>query len=274
MKDKIKNHFKGNYNSFYGKYLQQVKKIGGDEYKALCPLHNDTEPSLNFNNQTGKYFCHGCGKKGDAFHFYGKINSLDTRRDFSKILRGIASDFGIPWEEKKSRVVKTYDYRDVEGDLLFQVCRMEPKSFRQRRPDGKDGWVWNLKGIDPVLYRLPDILKAKEIIIVEGEKDVDTIRELSLDATTCPMGAKKWRDTYNEALKGKDVVLIPDNDNEGREHMAQVAISLNGTAKSLKWIELPDLKSKQDISDWAAKFDDKTEVGERLAIMIENADLY
>lgn len=88
------------------------------------------------------------------------------------------------------------------------------------------------------------------------------------------MGVKKWRDEYNEALKGKDIVLIPDNDNEGREHMTQVAISLNGTAKSLKWLDLPNLPSKGDVSDWVAKFDDKDNAAERLAIMIENADPY
>ena len=274
MKDKIKNRFKGNYYSFYGKYLQEVKKIGGDEYKALCPLHNDSEPSFNFSNQTGQYFCHGCGKKGDAFHFYAKVNDLNTKRDFSKVLKGIASDFGIPWEEKKSHIVKTYDYKDAEGDLLFQVCRMEPKSFRQRRPNGKSGWIWNLKGIAPVLYCLPALKDAKEIIICEGEKDADTIANMGFIGTTSPMGAKKWRDNYNKILKHKNIILIPDNDNEGREHMTQVAISLNGTAKSLKWIDLPDLKSKGDISDWAARFDDKTEAGERLAVMIENADLY
>jgi len=276
MKEEIQNYFKGNYVSFYSKYLQNVKRINETEYITLCPFpsHNDTKPSFCFNNQTGQYYCHGCNKKGDVFHFYAKINDLNTKRDFSKVLKGIVGDFGIPWEEKKSHIVKTYDYTDAEGDLLFQVCRMDPKDFRQRRPNGNGGWVWNLKGIDPVLYRLPDVQKAKELIIVEGEKDTDTIKELGFDATTSPMGAKKWRDTYNEALKGKDVVLIPDKDNEGREHMTQVAISLNGTAKSLKWIELPDLPSKGDVSDWAAKFNDKTEAGERLAVMIENADLY
>jgi hypothetical protein len=199
---------------------------------------------------------------------------LDTRRDFGKILRGIANDFGIPWQEKKSRVVKTYDYVDPQGNLLFQVCRMDPKDFRQRQPNGKEGWMWNLKGIQPILYRLPDILKAQEIFLVEGEKDADTLADLGLAATTCPMGAKKWREHYNESLKGKDVVLIPDNDNEGREHMAQVGASLNGVAASLKLLELPDLPSKGDVSDWVAKIGNKETATERLAVMIERAGLY
>ena len=67
MKQKIINHFSGNYKPFSGKYLPKTKQIGGNEYQAICPFHNDTKPSFNFDSQTGRYFCHGCGKKGDIF---------------------------------------------------------------------------------------------------------------------------------------------------------------------------------------------------------------
>ena len=36
----------------------------------------------------------------------------------------------------------TYDYRDEAGRLTYQVVRYPPKDFRQRRPDGSGGWVW------------------------------------------------------------------------------------------------------------------------------------
>lgn len=151
---------------------------------------------------------------------------------------------------------------------------MDPKDFRQRRPDGKGGWIWDLKGVHTVLYNLPNILKAEEVLICEGEKDVETLKGLGFTATTSPMGAKKWRDHYNEFLKGKDLILIPDNDNEGREHMTQVGGSLNGTARSLKWLNLPGLPSKGDVSDWIASFQDPEEAVERLSIMLENASIY
>jgi putative DNA primase/helicase len=151
---------------------------------------------------------------------------------------------------------------------------MEPKDFRQRRPDGNGKWIWNLKGIQPVLYRLPEVISHDEVILVEGEKDCDAVAGLGFIATTCPMGAKKWREHYNESLKGKHVVLIPDNDNEGREHMAQVGASLNGIAASLKWIDLPDLPSKGDVSDWLVKFTDKETAAERLAVMVDQAGEY
>ena len=58
------------------------------------------------------------------------------------------------------------------GELLFQVVRLEPKSFRQRRPDGQGGWTWNLNGTRRVLYRQPGVLKAKSVLACEGEKGV------------------------------------------------------------------------------------------------------
>jgi hypothetical protein len=274
MRDRIQNHFNGNWQAFYGKYLQQIKRIGGQEFQALCPFHEDTKPSFNFNNETGAYFCHGCNKKGAGFHFYARTHGLDDRRDFPKILKGIASDFGIPWEEQLRKLVKVYDYVDAEGKLVHQTLRYEPKDFKQRRPSEKGNWVWNLKDIQPVLYRLPEVLKAQEVIVVEGEKDCDNLAAIGFVATTCAMGAKKWRDHYNESLKGKDIILCPDNDNEGREHMTQVAISLNGNSKSLKWLTIPGLKSKGDVSDFIATFTDPQDAGERLAVMIQNAEPY
>ena len=73
---------------------------------------------------------------------------------------------------------EAYDYRDAQGHLVYQVVRRFPKSFRQRRPDGRGGWIWNLDGVARVLYRLPELLKAAPhatIYIVEGEKDVDAM---------------------------------------------------------------------------------------------------
>ena len=289
MKHGIDAFFRGSYLGFYSKYLQGIKKSGGDEVIALCPFHEDTKPSFNFNNKTSQFFCHGCGEKGDFFHFYGKINSLDTRRDFNKILKGIVNDFKIPWEDSKDpgrkatkkgsrgRLVKIYDYRDLNGELMHQTLRYEnPKSFSQRRPNGRGGWILQdvFKGINPVLYNLKNVRKAKEIIITEGEKDSDRLNELGFISTTCAMGAGSWRDDYNQYLKGKHIVLVPDNDEGGREHMAQVAGYLNRAAKSLKWIELPGLPEKGDVSDWIDTFDPPEEAAEALAVMINRADLY
>jgi len=273
-KEAIRSRFQGKYDQFYSKYLPQLKKIGGQEYQALCPFHEDTKPSFNINTDNGQYYCHGCGKKGNVIHFYAKVNGLDNKRDFPKILKGIAGDFGIELEQVQLRFVKAYDYKDIDGNLLFQVCRYDPKTFKQRIPDGKGGYKYGLNGVNPVLYRLPEIIKASGILVVEGEKDADNLHDLGFTATTSPMGAKKWRAEYSDYLKDKEVILIPDNDNEGREHMTQVGVALHGIAKSLKWVDLLDVPSKGDISDWIAAFNNREEIPERLSIMIDAAPLY
>jgi putative DNA primase/helicase len=147
--------------------------------------------------------------------------------------------------------VATYDYVDEGGNLLFQVCRFMPKTFRQRRPNG-GGWTWDLKGVRRVLYRLPVLFEAvtnkRPIIVTEGEKDVDALVRLNFAATTNPGGASKWHAGYNEFLRGADVILIPDNDEAGRAHMQAVAGELNDVAKSVRILTLPALPDKGDVS--------------------------
>jgi hypothetical protein len=289
MKAEIEDHFQGKYSLFFERYLPNVHKIGGGEYAAICPFHDETNASFNFNNDKGTYFCHGCGKKGHAFHFYGKINGLDTRRDFPKILKGIIADFGIPYNGNGSRPKSNgswpsmdyckavYDYPDAKGEYLFSVLRFEPpgqeKTFRQGIRNG-NGWKHSIKGVDRVLFNLPGVGKADEILILEGEKDCLTASRLGFKATTSPMGAGKWRDEYSASLKGKDVILIPDNDLRGKQHMAKVGTALHGIAKSLKWVDLPDIPSKGDLSDWVENIGDGVEAGERLAVMIDRVDSY
>ena len=76
------------------------------------------------------------------------------------------------------------------------------------------------------------------VFIVEGEKDVDNLAHRKVPATTCPGGAGKWRDEYNESLRGADVVLIPDNDKAGRDHVDQVGRALTGIAKRVFILDL------------------------------------
>ena len=143
----------------------------------------------------------------------------------------------------------TYDYTDERGKLLYQIVRYDPKEFKQRRPDGNGGWLWNLQGVRRVPYRLPDILSAKFVLIVEGEKDVESARKLKFAATCNAGGAGKWTSDHSECLRGKQVVVIADADEPGRKHAERVAASLQDKATSTKIVELPGSK---DLSDWVA----------------------
>ena len=266
--------FQDDYLKFYRHYLPRMEGHG-DETKALCIFHDDHAPSLSFNRQTGLYQCFGCGESGDIFTFYAKTHGMALPADFPKVLAGIAQDFGIHYGNGDKPIMKVcYDYQDENGKLAYQIERLEPKSFRIRRPDGNGGWIYKKDDIHIVSYRLPEIIKAGEILIVEGEKDADALAMMGFTATTNPFGAGKWPDHFGPYFTGKHVILIPDNDEPGRQHMHKVAANLKGHAVSIRWLELPDLPEKGDASDWLAKFQDTTAAAERLSVMIEGAAEY
>jgi hypothetical protein len=162
-KDDVKAHFSGHWRDFYSHFLE-LQNSNGNESQAVCPFHDDSDPSLSINNDTGLFNCFGCDTKGDAFGFYGKLKGI-SKTSFPEVLKGICQDFGISGratgkkgktERIKSKIVAKYNYVDAEKKILFQVCRIEPgyngrkKAFFQRRPDGDGGWLKGLDGLVPV----------------------------------------------------------------------------------------------------------------------------
>jgi len=174
----------------------------------------------------------------------------------NEVERGkILFEYGFSNGNGKKRVIATYDYLELNGKLIHQTVRYEPKGFAQRRPDGNGGWIWNLKGITPVLYRLQEVAKADTVLIVEGEKDVESIRRANwkITATTNPMGAEKWRENYNEYLRNKSIFIVPDNDEKGLNHAYNVAESVCRVAKEVRVVKFPrelNGKSVKDITNF------------------------
>ncbi len=151
-----------------------------------------------------------------------------------------------------AKIVKTYDYVDEKGNLLYQNVRYEPKNFRQRRPDGNGRWIWNLNGTRRVLYHLPELLQAPRqdwICITEGEKDVISLSVLDFPATTSG-NASSWRPEFAEFLRGRLVAIFADNDSAGKRYAKTVANSLHGVATEVRIIELDGLAKGADITDW------------------------
>jgi 5S rRNA maturation endonuclease (ribonuclease M5) len=155
------------------------------------------------------------------------------------------------------RIVATYDYTDEDGELLYQIVRFEPKDFRQRRPGPGGQWVWK-KGQRQVLYRLPEVLDSPIVFLVEGEKDVETLRSHGFVATTNAGGANApWLPTFTESLRGREVILIPDNDPPGKARVLTIARALLGNAAKIIVVEL---EGANDITDWFAAGHSETEL--------------
>ena len=184
------------------------------------------------------------------------------------------NDRSASQQRDAGRLVATYDYTDESGKLLFQVLRYQPKRFTQRKPgeDAGNKWVYTVKGIRQVPYRLPALLKAETVFVVEGEKDVHTLEEWEFTATCNACGARKWTRAHSIPLAGKDVVILPDNDDEGREHARIVAESLTGIAKRCRVVDLPNLPPKGDVTDWKTNGGTKEKLIELLADQAESSE--
>ena len=216
----------------------------GNSYLGLCPAHEDRNPSLSLTLGDNKILlnCHaGCSFDGIVSAVGMNQSQFFVHSDNSKT--------------PKKKEVCRYRYENKGGKHAFDIVRFEPKDFRPQRPNGK----WSLEGVERVPYRLPELLQgvkdSKPILLLEGEKDVDSAMDMGLIATTFVGGAGKWRDEYSEYFHGADVVLIPDNDTPGLKGMTEIGTELHGIASRIRMLELPGLGPRQekhgkDYSDW------------------------
>jgi len=253
--------------SFLGR-LQGVRD-NGSNWSARCPCRNDdSNPSLSIgqgNDGRVLVTCHrGSGCNVDEIcEAMGvqKASLFPPRTD-------------IPDKPKKEKLtlVATYNYRDADGTLLFQKQRLVnergQKTFRQRRPNKDTGeWIFNLGDTPKVLYRLPELLLAKQkgeiIWLVEGEKDADNLVALGLCATTPPNGAGKWQDIHTEALAGANVFIISDRDDVGREHVELVGSALEAAGCTVaKFIPPQGSKDISEMLEHGLNIDDLLEFNE------------
>jgi hypothetical protein len=222
--------------------------------------------SLAIDLAKGTFYDHEAGEGGGVLALINRQKGL-TGKDAFAFMREIGCEVGA----NARQIVAAYDYSDEAGMLLFQVVRYEPKDFRQRRPDGRGGWVWSVKGVQRVPYRLPDVTKAlvsgRRILIVEGEKDADRLWSLGVPTTCNAGGAGNWPNELCKYFRGTDMVILPDNDPQstnpkdgtpqfhpdgrpkfaGQDHAGDVAAMLAHVAANVRILELPGHK---DVSDW------------------------
>lgn len=220
-------------------------KPAGAGWLAHCPAHEDKRQSLSIGvGADGRTLlkCHaGCAT--DAVLSAAGLTFAD--------LHTASAALAV-----KPTIVATYPYVDESGALLYEVVRFSPKDFRQRKPDGAGGWTWSLGGTTRrLIFRLADIQGKATVYIVEGEKDALALAKLGLPATCNSGGAGKWRQCHTDQLTAagvQNVVIIPDNDETGRQHGVSVADSCQNAGLKVKVVNLPDVPAKSDISDYLA----------------------
>jgi hypothetical protein len=241
-------------------------EVSGDCVLCPAPGHSARDRSLSVKPSATA--------DGFTVHCFAPGADWQTCKDFVRPKIGF-DPFKTSGNGRAQQPKKTYfDYRDETGDLVYQVERENlaggGKKFRQRRPDGNGGWLWNLAGVQPLPYKLPELLEAlahdRSIAIVEGEAKVDLLWSWNIPATCNSGGAQKWRPRHSAYLSGADIVILPDNDQAGRLHLDAVAVSLSEVGASVRVLDLPWLPPKGDVIDWAASGG----TAEQLHALIEN----
>jgi len=231
--------------------LDEVKEVKPGEYMALCPAHDDTNPSLHITETDDKTLFHCFGGCGTA----AVLEALKiTERDLFKDNPGVTTvKKQYPKYEQSSlyggqrKLVASYPFTDESGNVLYIEQKFDPKGFITEYPNGQ-------KTDRRVLYRLPELIAAdlnEPVLLVEGCKDVETALRLGFVATTNAFGARSWEEDYNQHLKGRWVVIIGDNDETGQRRAAILKEKLDGVAARLTVIEsLPNVGEGGDLTDW------------------------
>lgn len=221
--------------------LARLARKQGRDVMAICPAHNDTKPSLAIKTgEDGRILLDckaGCSKENVCSALGVKMRDL-----FADNHNGTGAGDMI-----------VYDYKDPSGKLVYQVCRFPNKKFSQRRPGNNGEYVWSLKGVKRLLYRLPKLNAANKkryVFIPEGEKDVDKLLSMNMVATCNSGGAGNWQKEINEPLRGRRIIIIADHDDPGRKHAKEVAKMLAGIAENIKIIEFENLPEGGDVSDF------------------------
>jgi putative DNA primase/helicase len=257
-----KGHTKG------GEFAGPCPWCGGEDRFVVWPNHPSGKP---------EFMCRQCGKSGDAIQYLRDRHDMSFHEAKAVAENGHAPAGDRPRAVNHSRPkakkppinydhpTAVYDYRDVSGNLVAQVCRFDwtdedgtkKKTFSQRVPQPGGGWAWK-KPDEQIPYRMHEINRAAldglPVVIVEGEKCADALAQLGLVATTSMMGAMKWPESFSRYFTGLYVTIVADEDRDGHRHAEDVARKLWGYAAGISLVHLPDLEYREthglDVYDW------------------------
>ena len=159
---------------------------------------------------------------------------------------------------KQGRPSQLWPYRYADGQLAGYAARWDrPDGGKEIRPLVLEDGRWRQKSIPRPrpLYNLPELRERPDapVLVVEGEKTSDAARRLfsSYVPTTSMSGAKAPHLSDWRPLKGREVVVWPDNDSDGRRYARAVAALVHKAgASAARLVQLPEgMPAKWDLAD-------------------------
>ena len=255
------------YDIAEGRWEDILMGLGGLTSKQLTNEHQpcpccggkDRYRFDNTKNQ-GTWFCNKCGGKsgtgggGNGLSLLMRIRNWDFKEAVSQVEKYLGVDKPIPQPPLKGAENFWY-YSDK-----FIVARFPNKKIRPLSFNGKK-WEYKAPAAPRPLLNLQNILnnKLKTVLVVEGEKACDAAQKLfpMSIATTWASGCKAINKTDWTPLKGRKIVLFPDNDQVGfdaMERLAQLLFYIG--VETIKQVNPPDdVKQGWDLADatWTTK---------------------
>ena len=236
------------------KYFDGVKRLNANSVKAICPCHNDKQASLGISAKGGKILINclaGCNYRDILAEIGLKDSDLfsDEKPKQNTWKDNISKYIGKPIEA-------VYDYKDATGKYLYSKIRFVGKHIKYAVVDYKaDRYKLGKPEGSYTLYNLPAALKAIKkgfpVYITEGEKDVNTLKDLKYTAVTAG-GVSDWRSEFAHYFTGARVIILPDNDTPGLDLKDKIIKDLKPFAHSIKWV-VTSKAEHGDVTDYLEK---------------------
>ncbi|NSX83590.1 AAA family ATPase [Wolbachia endosymbiont of Atemnus politus] len=253
--DKVKAQLLLNLRSCLS-YLFPGGTFHGDEFR-VGNVRGDRGQSLRValtGEKAGLWQDFATGEKGDVIGIWAAAQGKDVKRDFCEVMASISEWVGYdkkcPEEQyKKLDEIATYswNYYDESGQIVVKIYRYDhPEGKKEYKPfDVKRSRFAAPEGLRP-LYNIPGILKSDKVVLVEGEKCAEALIEKGITATTTMFGSNAYPDKTDwSQLKGKHIIIWPDNDEAGSKYAknAEKKLLEIGVA-SLVTLRIPQDKPK------------------------------
>ena len=266
---------------------QLIENETGDRFDRQgyikCPFHNEKSASMSIkyfpDTNKYKYKCWGCGESGDAIDFIMKHKGMNYKgaREYlgmeneksAKELEVERIKGFIDWQIKKTDVKKGYilkglfTFVNTNNEIVYYKAKfLKPdgkkcSSYYHIEKDGDKDKVINSRGGDEIPYNLYNVIEGikagKTIIIVEGEKDANTVNSTLRGLNYVATSLKGITDFTPLLYMGLRVFVIKDTGEAGERYGQQIWEELTDYCQEFKFITLPGLKAlgdNKDVTDW------------------------
>ncbi|WP_265026563.1 AAA family ATPase [Wolbachia endosymbiont (group A) of Bibio marci] len=194
-------------------------------------------------SKAGLWHDFSTGEGGDIFDLWAAVTG---KNQFTDTIEDIAKWIG--YSEKNNTLgqpTASWNYYDESDQVIATVYRYNTDSGKRYLPFDVKRSNFTPPETRP-LYNIPGIMKSDKVILVEGEKCADALIEQGMTATTAMLGANApIEKTDWSPLKGKHVIIWPDNDEPGKQYAEKVVKKLTFLGVLLlTLLEIPDNKPK------------------------------